>query len=158
MRMNIRHLATGFAALAIMVSTGLCADEIYKWTDEEGNVHYEDRPSGEASEQRLQFSYNRTSSADVDERVQSRQDADTARQEARSERNAEKSSAEENRAAAEAKTAKCTEYRAKMKTMLESRRLYREDESGERVYLDDAAREEARKKAEDLIKENCGNG
>ena len=49
------------------------------------------------------------------------------------------------------------EYRAKLKTMLESRRLYRENESGERVYLDDSARAEARQKAENLIKENCGS-
>jgi hypothetical protein len=135
----------------------VCADEIYKWTDEEGNVHYEDRPSGAPSEQRLQFSYNRTNSSDVQKRVQGQRDATAARQDARSEAEAAKSSAEENRAAADAKAAKCTEYRAKMKTMLESRRLYREDESGERVYLDDAAREEARQKAEELIKENCGN-
>lgn len=155
--MNIRHLATGFAAIAITVSASVCADEIYKWTDEEGNVHYEDRPSGAPSEQRLQFSYNRTNSSDVQKRVQGQRDATAARQDARSEAEAAKSSAEENRAAADAKAAKCTEYRAKMKTMLESRRLYREDESGERVYLDDTAREEARQKAEELIKENCGN-
>ena len=39
--------------------------------------------------------------------------------------------------------------------MLESRRLYREDATGERVYLDDAARSDARKQAEELIQENC---
>ena len=41
--------------------------------------------------------------------------------------------------------------------MLESRRVYREDEAGERVYLDDAQRAEARSQAEELIKETCGN-
>ena len=155
--MNIKHLMIGCAALALTISTGVCADEIYKWTDENGNVHYEDRPSGAASEERLQFSYNRTSSAAVEKRVQSQRDATTARNEARAEREAEKRTADEERVAAEAKAAKCTEYRAKMKTMLESPRLYRENEAGERVYLDDAARDEARQKAEELIKDNCGN-
>ena len=41
--------------------------------------------------------------------------------------------------------------------MLESRRLYRQDEAGERTYLDDAEREEARAKTEELIKETCGS-
>ena len=44
-----------------------------------------------------------------------------------------------------------------LKTMLESRRVYREDEAGERSYLDEAQRAEARSKAEELIKETCGN-
>ncbi len=155
--MNIRHLMTGFAAFAITVSTGVYADDIYKWTDEDGNVHYEDRPSGEPSEQRLQFSYNRTNSTAVQNRVQTRRDVTAARREARSEADAEKRTAAENRAAAEEKLAACQSYRASLKTMLESRRVYREDEAGERVYLNDAARAEARSKAEELIKETCGN-
>ena len=45
----------------------------------------------------------------------------------------------------------------KLKTMLESRRVYREDAAGERSYLGEAERAEARSKAEELIKETCGN-
>lgn len=155
--MNIRQLMTGCAALALTISTGVYADEIYKWTDENGNVHYEDRPSGAASEERLQFSYNRTNSAAVQDRVQNLRDATTARNEARAEKDAEKRKADEDRAAADVKAAKCNEYRAKMKTIFELPRLYRENEAGERVYLDDAARNEAQQKAEKLIKENCSN-
>ena len=146
---------TGFAALAITVSAGAYADGIYKWLDENGGVHYEDRPSGEPSEERLQFSYNRTNGAAVQSRVQDRRDATATRQEARTEAKADKRTAAENRAAAEDKQAKCQKYRAQMKTMLESRRVYREDEAGERTYLDDAQRAEARSKAENLIKEAC---
>ena len=147
----------GFATLAITVSTGAYADDIYKWIDEDGGVHYEDRPSGEPSEERLQFSYNRTNGAAVQSRVQNRRDATATRQEARTEAEAEKRTAAENRAAAEDKQARCQKYRAQMKTMLESRRVYREDEAGERTYLDDAQRAEARSKAENLIKETCGD-
>lgn len=155
--MNIRRLMTAFAALAITVSTSAYADDIYKWIDAEGNVHYEDRPSGEPSEERLQFSYNRTNSAAVQGRVQARRDATNARAEAKSEAEAEQRTAAEERAAAEEKLAKCQVYRAKLKTMLESRRVYRENAAGGRDYLDDAARAEARSKAEALIKETCGN-
>lgn len=155
--MNIRRIMTGLAALAITVSTGAVADEIYKWTDQDGNVHYEDRPSGDPSEQRLQFSYNRTSASAVQDRVQGRRDADNTRRDAREEAAAEKRTAAENRAAAEQKLAQCQSYRARLKTMLEARRVYHEDEAGERVYLDEAARAAARTKAEELIKASCGN-
>ncbi len=152
---------TGFAALALAVtlafSTDLYADEIYKWTDEEGNIHYEDRPSGSPSEQRLQFSYNRTDSAEVQKRVQARHDMTSARQDAREEAAEKDQTRGEEQAAADQKVANCQQYRAQLKTMLESRRLYREDAAGERVYLDDSARAEARQKAEELIKENCGS-
>ncbi len=155
--MNIRHLLIGSAALAITVSTGAFADDIYKWTDADGNIHYEDRPSGEPTEERLQFSYNRTNSTAVDKRVQTQRDTSATRREARAEAEAEKRTAAENRAMAEEDLAKCQTYRAKLKTMLESRRVYREDAAGERSYLDEAERAEARSNAEELIKETCGN-
>ena len=153
--MKIRTFLTSFAALAITVSSAVYADEIYKWTDEDGNVHYEDRPSGEPSEQRLQFSYNRTDSTAVDERVKAQRDDTNTRREARADKDAENQTIAEERAAAEKKLEQCQQYRASLKVMLESRRVYREDEAGERTYLDDTARAEARTKAEALIKENC---
>ncbi len=155
--MNIRRLMAGIAVLTLTLSSGVFADEIYKWTDEDGNIHYEDRPSGEPSEERLQFSYNRTNSSAVGQRVQARRDMDNARRETREEAAAEERTGAENRAAAEERVAKCKSYRASLKSMLESRRVYREDEAGERQYLDETARAEARSKAEELIKETCGS-
>ena len=155
--MNIRRLMAGIAVLTLTLSSGVFADEIYKWTDKDGNIHYEDRPSGEPSEERLQFSYNRTNSSAVGQRVQSRRDMDNARRETREEAAAAERTAAENRAAAEERVAKCESYRASLKSMLESRRIYREDEAGERQYLDETARAEARSKAEELIKETCGS-
>jgi hypothetical protein len=155
--MNIRHLLIGSAALAMTVSTNVLADDIYMWTDADGNVQYEDRPSGDPSEVRLQFSYNRTNNTAVQRRVQGRRDSTAARQHAREEAEAEQRTAAENRVLAEENMARCQTYRAKLKTMLESRRVYREDEAGERSYLDESQRAEARSKAEELIKETCGN-
>jgi len=146
----------GMAALTLTLSTAVFADEIYKWTDADGNVHYEDRPSGNPSEERLQFSYNRTNSSDVQNRIQAQRDATNTRRKTKEDAAAEQRTAAENRAAAEEKLAKCESYRASLKTMLASRRVYREDEAGERQYLDETQRAEARTKAEELIKETCG--
>lgn len=156
-RMNIRHLLIGSAALAMTVSASVSADNIYMWTDADGNVQYEDRPSGDPSEVLLQFSYNRTDSAAVQHRVQAQRDTTATRRAASANAEAERLTAAENRALAEENMAKCQTYRAKLKTMLESRRVYREDAAGERSYLDEAERAEARSKAETLIKETCSN-
>lgn len=155
--MKIQRIMTGFAALAITISAGAMADDIYRWTDDEGHVYYEDRPSGAPNEERLNFSYNRTNNTAVQKRIQTRHDVAATRRDAKAEAAAGKQTAAENRAAAEARLAKCHDYRAKLKQMLESPRVYRQIDGGERMYLDDTQRTEARSKAEELIKETCGN-
>jgi hypothetical protein len=57
--MKVKRFLLGFAVLAITAGGGAMANEIYKWTDEEGNVHYEDRPTGAATEERMALSYRR---------------------------------------------------------------------------------------------------
>ncbi|MDH3777220.1 MAG: DUF4124 domain-containing protein [Gammaproteobacteria bacterium] len=131
------------------------ANEIYKWTDENGNVHYEDRPSGAATEERLQMTYNRTSSSAVHQRVQARVDARTAREEAKTAAEASEKEAAENAAIAAERAQKCDKSRARLESYLQARRVYRTDDNGERVYLDEDQRQEARKKAEEQISEFC---
>ena len=153
--MNTRHLIVGCAALAIAFSTAAFADEIYKWTDKDGNVHYEDRPSGNPFEEQLQFSYNRTNSEALQNRIEARRDAEESRNEARAQAAADKRTAEENRLEAEQTQAECEAYRARLNQLLSSPRIYRVDEAGERVYLDEAQRAESRTRAETYIKETC---
>jgi len=153
--MNTRQLIVGFAALVIGVSTSVFADEIYKWTDKDGNVHYEDRPSGDPSEEQLQFSYNRTNTEALQGRVEADRSAEDARREARAEAAEENHIAEEDRLAAKQKQIECASYRDNLKGILEARRVYRLDEAGERVYLDEAQRAESRSRAEAIIKESC---
>lgn len=153
--MNIRHIAIGFAALTIVISTSAFADEIYKWTDEDGNVHYGDRPSGEPTEERLQVTYNRTNSEALDNRVAAQRDAEDSRRSARTEATEQKQAAEDDRVAAEDKQALCETSRAKVDTMRAAPRIYREDEKGERVFLDDVQRAESIAEAETRAKEAC---
>jgi len=153
--MNTRRLIVGFAALVVAISTGAFADEIYKWTDKDGNVHYEDRPSGDPSEEQLQFSYNRTNSEALQNRIEANHDAEKSRDEARAQAAEDKRTAEENRLEDEQTQAECESYRARLNQMISAPRIYRTDESGERVYLDEAQRAESRTRAETYIKESC---
>ena len=153
--MKGKKLALSCAVLTMAFAGSAMANEIYKWTDEEGTVHYEDRPTGAATEERLQMTYNRTDNSDVQRRVQAHVDARTAREEAQSVAAAAEQEAAESAAVAAERAQKCEKSRARLESYLQSRRLYRTDENGERVYLDDTQREEARRKAEEQITEFC---
>ncbi|MDH3906610.1 MAG: DUF4124 domain-containing protein [Gammaproteobacteria bacterium] len=137
------------------VSMGAMANEIYKWIDADGNVHYEDRPTGAATEERLDLTYRATDRSSVQARVKSRVDAQTAREEAKSTAAAAEQEAAENAAAEKQRSDRCDRARARLESYLQARRLYRTDDNGERVYLDDSQSQEARRKAEEQIAEFC---
>lgn len=143
------------AAMAVTLCNGALANEIYKWVDDEGNVYYEDRPSGAATEERLDISYSRTSQSAVQSRVEASNKARAAREEERIAEDEAALEAAEAAAEEEARQQRCESYRARLQGYLESQRLYRTDDNGERVYLDEAQTAEARARTEELIAENC---
>ena len=53
---------------------------------------------------------------------------------------------------------KCTMYKERLQQFLTSRRLYREDESGERVYLDEKETLAARAEVQEQVLEYCDTG
>ena len=141
-------------ASALTASGGAFADSIYKWTDADGNIHYEDRPSGAATEERMNLTYSRTDNDAVEQRIEARLDKQTVKREVAAEA---AKSADEKRAEADVQQKQCDSYRGKLETLMQAHRLYREDENGERVYLDDSARLEARQRTEDLVQEFCNS-
>lgn len=153
--MKGKRFLIGFAALAMTIGGGAMANEIYKWTDENGNVHYGDRPTNIQNEELMALSYRRTDPNTVQQQVQKQAAAMTARQEARTAAAEEAKTAEAKAAEAAENQKKCESYRARLQTFVQSRRLYRQDENGERVYLDEQQTQEARQRVEELIAEHC---
>lgn len=151
--MNRKILVLVLSAAALWTSA--FAGEIYKYVDDDGNVHYLDRPTGESGEERLDITYSGTSSESVSARVQKRRDYMAALDEARSEAKSQREAEAQARAELEERAAKCQEHRARLESYLQSRRLYREDASGEREYLDEEQVMEARRKVEEAIQETC---
>ena len=151
MKRKILVVVLSAAALA----TSAFAGEIYKHVDDEGNVHYLDRPTGESGEERLAITYSGTSGETVTARVEKRRDYMAALDEARSEAKNQREAEAQARAEMEARAAKCEEHRARLETYLQSRRLYRENAAGEREYLDEEQIREARRKVEEAIQETC---
>ncbi|MGI9219977.1 MAG: DUF4124 domain-containing protein [Woeseiaceae bacterium] len=143
-----------FTTAALVFSASAVAGEIYKWVDEDGNVHYEDRPTGDEVE-RVAVVSNNTSRSSVQASIDARRAHENARADARSQKEEEKRKAEEVARITAEREQKCADSRSRMENYLQARRLYKEDENGERVYLDDEQVMEARTEAQDDIQAYC---
>ncbi len=148
-------MTTVATLMTLLVAGPLFAGEIYKWTDAEGNIHFGDKPVGDAPE-RLAIASRPTDQASVQAQNTARREARATAATEAAEAAAEGPSAEELQSAAVEKDQKCAEYKQKMQTLVQSRRIYNEDENGERVYLDEAQAIAARAKVEEQVSEYCG--
>ena len=151
----LRKTLVVFTVAALGFSGAVLSGEIYKWTDDDGNVHYEDRPIGDDVE-RLDILSRSTANSSVQASIDARRDREANRAEARSKRNEDADSAANEKVAADQREVRCQESRARMESYLQARRLYNEGDSGERVYLDDSQVMKAREKAQAEIQKNCG--
>jgi hypothetical protein len=142
--------------IAIVAAAGnVVAGEIYKWTDADGNVHYVDRPTGDPTEERVDVISNRTDNAAVRASVQARLDRQAEREEALNKAAEDQQSATAAQSEREQREKQCVSYRERLESYLQSRRLYRENESGERVYLDEDEVMTARAALQKKIQETC---
>ena len=154
--MNRLRLPMTVACAALLASGLAMGGEIYKWVDENGNVHYEDRPSTEANVERVAEVRSRnTDDAAVAARIEEQRKARAAARQVAAEAPPEMSK-EELRAEQQARHEKCQSYRAQLQTFLSARRIYEEDEAGERNYLEEDDIMAARSKVEEKIQEYCG--
>ncbi|ANO49966.1 DUF4124 domain-containing protein [Woeseia oceani] len=145
--------------LSVLFASGAAAGEIYKWTDAAGNVHYGDRPAENAAAERLNIQSRPTDPDRIAALAQARIEA---RSEAREQAEAtgagtddDKPSPAEQRRIAEERAQQCATYKERLQSFLQSRRLYREDEDGERIYLSEQETLAARENVQSKVEEYC---
>lgn len=149
----------GIAAIVLglmlcATATPAAASEIYKWTDENGNIHFGDKPEGDRPE-RVAIVSRATDRAAVSAQIAARNEARAERAEQEAAAAAAGPTAEEKAAEAADRARQCATYRDRMQKMVASRRIYRENADGERVYLDEAEMLAARQQVEDQVSEYC---
>jgi len=149
------RLPITIACAALMASGLAVAGEIYKWTDEDGNVHYEDRPVGTTDMEHVDVRSRNTDNTVVQARLDADRAARAASRQVASEAPAEMTR-EEMRAEQQVRQEKCQQYRSQLESFLRSQRLYKEDDSGERQYLSENEVMAARSRVEGQIQEYCG--
>ncbi len=152
----MRYLTlTAVLVLSASLASNAAAGEIYKWTDEDGNVNYTDKPMGPSSEH-LDITSRSTDSAGVQAQTQARLDRQSAAAEEAANAPAGPTR-DELRADARERSEKCNLYQERMTRFVRSRHLYREDENGERVYLDESEKSAAEQQVKDQIAEYCNS-
>jgi Domain of unknown function (DUF4124) len=157
---TIRTVAktAGILVMATAMTVTAAASEIYKWVDADGNVQYGDRPSGADSEVQLQIASRPTDPERIEAQAAAKLEQQANAREAASAAAANEPqgpSEEELRNEARERAEKCTMYRARLEKFVQSRRLYREDTNGERVYLDEAETQAARENVQHQVEEYC---
>ena len=155
--MNTAKTLIILALTALLCSGAVLASEIYKRVDEDGNVHYRDRPSGDPSEVVVPITYNRSSASGVQQRKKSLVDAEAARREQRAARDEAEKAAAEKATELAARQEQCAAHRAQLETLLQTDRIYREGPDGEREYLNGQQVQAARQRVEKLVAETCGS-
>ena len=154
--MNHYRLILTVAMAALMASGMTVAGAIYKWTDDDGSVHYEDRPTGDAEIERLDVVSKNTDNTVVQARLDADRKARDAARQVASEAPPEMTKAE-IRAEQEKRQEQCQMYRDRLEAFLRSQRLYKEDDAGERQYLSEDEVMAARSRVEGQIQEYCGS-
>ncbi len=140
--------------LAVAAVSPSALGQIYKWTDEDGNVHFTDKPVEEDAE-RVAIQSRRTDPERVQAMVQSRAEAAAKAAEEEAAAQPQGPTEEELQARAERRAQLCQKYREQLQRFVQSRRIYREDENGERVYLSEEEMQETREQTEKKVQEYC---
>ena len=154
----LRKNVIAFIMMLAIAAAGMAfASDIYRWTDAQGNVHYGDRPTGDPSEERLAISSRPTDASTVQAQVQASYDARATAKAAAAASEPAGPSSEELQAQALERQEKCATYKARLQKFVTSRRLYKHDENGERVYLDEDEAQAARERVENQVAKYCSS-
>ena len=149
-RSNVMLLATSMVVLLGAVGAAR-ADTVYEWTDAHGEVHYTDQWVPGAKLIRTDTAHRGNASSAI-KAIQSESDAASG---AIKQQQAAQAVQEDE---AKARAARCTKEKAEYQQLIQSRRIYKTDKSGERQYLSDADVEAARLKARQVMEADCGSG
>jgi hypothetical protein len=150
------RLVLTVAAATLMASGMTVAGEIYKWTDDDGNVNYTDRPTDDVELEQLAVVSKDTDNSAVQARLDADRRARDAARQVRSEAPPEMTKAE-IQAEQKKRQVQCHTYRDRLEDFLRSQRLYQEDDAGDRHYLSADDVIAARSRVEEQIQEYCGS-
>ncbi len=151
-----RYTAQSALCVGVLVAVTASAD-VFKFTDEKGNVQYTDRPQKLPAE-RLNIQSQKTDVVELDSRVAA--DTKALEERAKASRQSQTATANQKQAAeanAAGKVEACNKAREDYRVRSTNFRLFEEQAGGERRYLSaeeiTAARESAKKAMDDL----CAN-
>jgi hypothetical protein len=148
------------ASIALVANSAALGGEIYTWTDEDGGVHYQDRPTeaqaANAVVALVDIDSRNTDNAAITAQTQARLEAKAAAAQVESEAPA-KMTRQEKDAEKEKRHQQCQTHRGQLDQYLRSRALYNEGADGVRIYQDEAQRQTTIDRVQAQINEYCGS-
>ena len=138
---------------SLLLSQTVVAD-IYKWTDATGKVHYSDVPPPQAKAQ----SVKGTSVGQSETTAQATKSLDEKNldyQKRRGEAEKARSQADKEAEQARIKSENCEKARKNLSTLQNTPRVFTTNASGQRSYMDEAARAQALSSSQKAVSENC---
>jgi Domain of unknown function (DUF4124) len=162
---NIFRTKSGWLAIALLAASSLTlAEDVYKWVDKEGNVHYSDLPPSAVEAKKL---VKKTKDAVTPPSAaaqpgQSKPAATFADKELEfRKRKVEAEDAEKKQQLAKAEAKKkedhCRSLHGNLRTLQEQGRVYRYNDKGEKTFLEDKERKQELAAVEGEIREHCNN-
>jgi hypothetical protein len=148
------HILLAASLLAILGGAfGIAhADVVYEWTDGKGQVHYTDQWVPGAKLVKTDSTRPQAADSSATQAIESESNA--ASRQIQQQDTAQAVQQDE----AKARAARCAQDKTVYEKLIESRRIFTTDKSGERHYLSDADADAARLKARQDMQADCGAG
>jgi Skp family chaperone for outer membrane proteins len=152
---NLRVLAATAIACAGLVALPAAA-ALYKWTDANGRVVYSDQPPSAAATKTETLASPPPAANPNAAKEMAQKEADLRKR--ATERADASTKADKERSAKEQRAEECTRIASTLKQLAWSQVvIYRANEKGEQVAMDDAAKARERARLEGLQKEHCAS-
>jgi hypothetical protein len=142
--------------LLIILIAGVASAQVYRWVDEEGGVHFGDRPPESAEPEEVILPRGPSEEEVQAAQEQVREAAESRRQSAQGGvAGVEAADGEDNPAVEEQRDRACVEALYQLKLLNDASRVFKVLPDGSRVYLDDASLPREIARLESLKAENC---
>lgn len=137
------------STLLICISAPLHANKVYKWTDENGRIHYSDIKPSHTKSQKIRISSSRSettppSTIDKAKKLEQKKASELQK----------KAELLKARSASKANDARCQSAQANLKKVNENSRI-KIEENGEYRYLTPKEIQDKKDRYQKIIKENC---
>ena len=144
------------ASAILLVLSCASSAGVYKWIDEQGNVHYSDRPTTTQSSVEMDVEHSTSVSTGREQERLSRQEKRERLLQSMAEDRLEKQEQrEKQRTKRQQNREKCNHYRDQMRHYKRANSLYKLDKDGNRVYVSDSDRAKATQNLQRRIKKYC---
>lgn len=146
----------GLLVFTLLLASGVFAAEIFRWTDENGQVHYGERPPDNQA-QRLDIPAGRSgTSAEVPDERQRRARQQRLLEAFEYERGRKATRQAQDAEQARQRAVQCERLRRHWRRLSYAGPIYSAGEDGERRYLDDAERAAQKDRVRPAYQQACG--